>query len=415
MKIIFLTDQCFVTNDTAIVGGWVKSLCLMLQQSKRIKLAIIGLTNNTPSFTEQRNNVTFYHINKRISINPLKRIYQRWICQIEDKQIVNEYVHAIQDYRPDIVYIFGTEIFLCSTLPSLSCPAIVHLQGILNPYLNMWFPPGVSTSNFFRHAFHLYDAIRGEDQRQILKIAKARAQRELKYFDNICTVFGRTDWDRSIAQFFAPQAQYFHVEEVLRAEFYSSSVWRIQHRDCLHLLSVLSPSSYKGFDVILKTATLLKMRGIDFQWKVVGASECDIAVATLQKILKKKYAANNIIFLGQQPVDALTALLLDADLFVHPSYIDNSPNSVCEAQLLGLPVVASYVGGIPSLIKQNETGILFPANDCYLLAQIIINLIYDPAKREQLGKQARAVALKRHDRQTILESIENACQQILQV
>ena len=55
--------------------------------------------------------------------------------------------------------------------------------------------------------------------------------------------------------------------------------------------------------------------------------------------------------------------MLSCTAYVHPSYIDNSPNSVCEAQVLGVPVVATDVGGVPSIVENGKTGWLVPAND----------------------------------------------------
>jgi glycosyltransferase involved in cell wall biosynthesis len=94
--------------------------------------------------------------------------------------------------------------------------------------------------------------------------------------------------------------------------------------------------------------------------------------------------------------------LLSANVFVHPSYIDNSPNSVCEAQITGVPVIACNVGGISSLIKNNETGLLVPSNDPYSLAYKIKELCVSKLKAEKISKKAVIVATKRHNSKSIL-------------
>jgi glycosyltransferase involved in cell wall biosynthesis len=94
-------------------------------------------------------------------------------------------------------------------------------------------------------------------------------------------------------------------------------------------------------------------------------------------------------------------------VYFHSSYIDNSPNSLCEAQILGLPVVATYVGGIPSLIAEGETGYLVPANDPYQAAYHILQLYKNPALNRKMGERAKEIAKVRHDKMRIIQQIMN--------
>ena len=92
-------------------------------------------------------------------------------------------------------------------------------------------------------------------------------------------------------------------------------------------------------------------------------------------------------------------------MFVHTSYIDNSPNSVCEAQFLGIPIISTNVGGIRSLIKENESGILVPSNDPYYLASQIIKLFSDKTEAIRLGIKGRIVAKERHNPTVIINAL----------
>jgi glycosyltransferase involved in cell wall biosynthesis len=414
MKIILLTDQSIQSESTYIIGGWIQSLISILQDSKNLEIAVVGLTQKASSI-EKENNTTYYKIKERIYSNPLKRIYRRWQNEIQDDLTVKKYISAVQDFRPDIVHLFGTESFVCSVIPHIEAKAIVHLQGLLNPYLNAWFPPGISGILLHFYSFQWLVFLRGTGLRRQLEMFRTMAKRELDYFQSIRFVMGRTHWDKAMASALAPNATYFHQEESLRPDFYTDLQWNIKKREEVQFISVLSPSTYKGFDLILKTASLLKSREIAFRWIVCGTSETDLIVKAMEKILKKKYKQNNISFLGKKGVEELLPLLLDSDIFIHPSYIENSPNSICEAQMLGLPVVATNVGGVSSLITDNETGILFPSNDIYLLTEIIVSLLSDPQKMQFLGKNARIAAKKRHDRKAILENIENIYRKVLQM
>jgi glycosyltransferase involved in cell wall biosynthesis len=412
MRVILLTDQLIQSGDTFIIGGWIQSLISILQGSKTIETAVVGLTQKE-SCTEKENNTTYYKIQKQNYSNPLERIYRRWRCTIQDEATIKNYISAVRDFKPDIVHLFGTESFICNVIPAIEAKAVVHLQGLINPYLNAWFPPGISGNVLHFHSFNCSDFLKGSSLKQQYKTFQAMAKRELEYFRSIRFVMGRTHWDKAMATALAKEAAYFHLEESLRSDFYADLQWNLKKREEVRLISVLSPFIYKGFDVILKTAFLLKSRGICFQWLVCGISETNCIIKTMEKIQKKKYKQNNVSFLGKQTAKELVSLMLDADIFIHPSYIENSPNSVCEAQMLGMPVVATYVGGISSLIENEKTGILFPANDPYFLSATIVSLSSDPQKMQSLGKNAREIARQRHDKDTILNNIENIYHKIL--
>ena len=116
---------------------------------------------------------------------------------------------------------------------------------------------------------------------------------------------------------------------------------------------------------------------------------------------------NNVKPLGVLEGDVVCQELLGCDLYVLPTYIDNSPNSVCEAMCLGVPVVSTLTGGLPSLIDNHRTGELVPCNDPYTLAYTLRMLLPDIDKRMQYGKTAREIALQRHNPDGILNMLKN--------
>ena len=113
----------------------------------------------------------------------------------------------------------------------------------------------------------------------------------------------------------------------------------------------------------------------------------------------------NIEFLGKTSSSGISELMCKTSFFIHTSYIENSPNSVCEAQILGVPVIATNVGGISSLITNNVTGILVPANDPFYLAPQIIELYNNKDKSKRLGEKGRLEAQLRHDKTTIINDL----------
>lgn len=118
-----------------------------------------------------------------------------------------------------------------------------------------------------------------------------------------------------------------------------------------------------------------------------------------------KYKDNDITIAGFLNPSQLKDLLMSANLYVHTAYIDNSPNAICEAQYLGMPIVATYVGGIPSLIDNNKEGILIPANDPFTLAGKIIELSKNEDLCMAMGKASMDRARERHNPDNIVKDL----------
>jgi glycosyltransferase involved in cell wall biosynthesis len=90
-------------------------------------------------------------------------------------------------------------------------------------------------------------------------------------------------------------------------------------------------------------------------------------------------------------------LLAEADVFVCSSRSEGMPVSIIEAMAVGLPVVASAVGGVPEMVDDERTGLLVAPGAAAALAEALARLIGDRALREQMGRAGREDALQRYD------------------
>jgi glycosyltransferase involved in cell wall biosynthesis len=135
--------------------------------------------------------------------------------------------------------------------------------------------------------------------------------------------------------------------------------------------------------------------------------------ASLKREIARLGLQNIVELPGPINEDELVAGLLQANVFVIASLLENSPNSLCEAQLVGLPCVASYVGGIPSLVQDEETGLLFPSGDAAVLATCIQDIFVNDDMAMKLGASAKSMALERNDPTTIVEKVIQAYQTVI--
>ena len=203
----------------------------------------------------------------------------------------------------------------------------------------------------------------------------------------------------------------WHQADIIKSSIhpaFASSVYRFYNTakrrapQKLTVLSTISAAPYKGYDLVLKTARILKEDlNMDYVWKCYG----DIEPRWVEKFVGIKHEDVNVELCGVVDSQQLQEAESNATLYFHPSYIDNSPNSLCEAQMMSLPVVATFVGGIPSLVKDGEDGFLIPTNDPYQAACHIEKLANDKELNIAMGEKARGKAMKRHDKKEISKQL----------
>lgn len=413
MRILWLSTNSglFATNNPQTPyngGGWISSLQQVFASCKDHKLALAFICNQPLKKTEQ--NGTVYYPIYEPAKSPFKKIkeyyggYKRW-----DKQKHVQESHAvIKDFKPDAIHLFGMENPMASILGNTPIPIAVHLQGLLAPSNNAFFPVGFNKSSFL-FPFSINEWVLRNGYIYAKNSIHARGEREVELFKRVKYAMGRTQWDYQVSQLLAPQSRYFHVDEVLREPFYKNAgKWHWLNDDQLIIVSTISNTIYKGLDTILKTAKLLKEEtSLNFRWLVVGIKREDKITRFFEHKLKINGSTVDVEYKGVLNAQELCEILLNSHLYVHPSYIDNSPNSICEAQLLGVPVIGTYVGGISSLVTHESTGWLVPANAPFELAYRINWCYKNKNICKSISENSYQAAALRHDKNQILRDLIN--------
>lgn len=381
-------------------GGWIASLERLIRTASNIELGIAFLHPHDGGKVT-RNGVTYYPL--PIYNTKWKERLHRYKFASEENNEVAACLKVIDDFKPDVIHVFGTEWSFGLIAEHTKTPVIIHIQGLAGPYLNAYFPPGHSFVDFL-----VRDGINFKRKtHRILEYFhfKHRAKREARILRSCRFFMGRTEWDKKLVEMLSPNSEYFYCSEAVRPSFIAASgSWMIKDRARKILMSSISPPLYKGADVLLKTAHVLKTSGLDFEWQVFGVSNLDFGVS------KTKICASdvNIKIMGAVSESQIKDALLDADLFVHPAYIENSPNSICEAQLVGIPVISTNVGGISSLLTDKKTGWLVPANDPYSMGATILSAFKSSqASLLNISQNATEIARSRHSPEQILSDLQS--------
>lgn len=158
-----------------------------------------------------------------------------------------------------------------------------------------------------------------------------------------------------------------------------------QSKSNIQILFLGNLSQRKGvFDLV---QAMKKVEGAEL-YLVGGEDEPGIS-QQIQKIISKQGLAHKIKLLGSKHGKEKMEFLQNADIFVLPSYAEGLPISLLEAMSVGLPVIVTPVGGIPSVITDNQEGILVSAGNSDQLSFAINRLVTDSILRQKMGDAAK--------------------------
>lgn len=156
-----------------------------------------------------------------------------------------------------------------------------------------------------------------------------------------------------------------------------------------YILYVGRLSKEKGVVTMLKA-----VKGLDVELKIVG----DGPMRKEYEAFAKENGITNASFEGYKTGDGLKEMFKGAAFIVFPSeWYENAPMSILESFAFGKPVVASTVGGVPEMVVDGKTGLLYPMGDDKALRERIKYLASNPSKTVELGKSARSKVEKENN------------------
>ena len=306
---------------------------------------------------------------------------------IRDERMVAEAVGVVEDFQPDLVQAFGSEHFFGLIAPLIRQPLVIWIQCFLDVYRHHFFG-SMNSLERLRYPKLLWDYWR--------MVAKAEREREIyrrcRYF------IGRTGgWDKAHQMRLKPEGKYYPIRECMRPEFYTAAPWRREEARGVTVYTTASGSLLKGTDVLVQAVALLRRRHPEIRLRVAGLLERNNTVARrMFRMVDQLGLSAQVEFLGQLDSTQIVDELKRARVFVLPSFIENGSNSLAEAQLVGTPVVSSFVGGLPESVAEGETGLLFQAGDSATLAGQIARILGDDNLAMDLSSRARDMAFVRY-------------------
>ena len=349
--------------------------------------------------------------------------------EIYDESLEKIFVQIERDFNPDVIHVFGTEFPHTRAVTEsirkygdvtkfTRDSVLIGMQGVVGEIAEHYLdgvPKEVAKKKSLRDILKT-DGM--EDQKFKFSM---RSQNEIIALLGAGNVTGRTAFDRAYVTKWAMKSKYHHMNENLRPEFYEGD-WDAYKADRHTIFLCQANYPVKGMHYVLEALPKIMEKYPDVKLRIAGdpitRHETFKEKLKLQEYAKyllkledevkvKAGKPADIKYLGMLDAKAIKEEYLKSGIFLCSSTIENSPNSLGEAMLLGLPSVAANVGGVADMISDNE-GIVYPAGDVDALAESICKVFaLSDEEVTAMGKRAKERALKTHDREnnykTLLE------------
>ena len=371
-------------KDITDRAGWINSTVQYLQQIPDIKLSyLVPKKAEQMLCTEQQINSVSYCEFAYSSPEDIKSYF------------TNRHF--------DVIHVFGSEYSYIKDIYRFLPleQTLFYIQGLIEPYYEQYLA-GLDT-------FKEMDFITLSVIRYTAKLFRARGEGEQLVYPNAKHVAGRTAWDKSYVDRVNKDYTYHYLSESLRDSFYEGDGWA--PNKCIPHTIFMSQGNYpiKGLHMALRILKKIKEQYPDVKLNVGGpnlytetsfATKLGISyVSFIKRLIHKYKLEENVYFLGMLNETQMKEQLLKTNVFLSPSSIENSPNSLQEAMLTGTPSISSDVGGVRSIVTNTEQCILYPFEDTDLAAEEICRIFKNPALQETLSKNGKDRALVTTDRE----------------
>ncbi len=369
-------------------GGWVLGMASQLIKMPDVKLSI---GSASPLVTEMTivkgETIDYYVIPLTDSVS----------SDIKNWRKVYDTV------KPEVTHIHGSEYKHALTwiLANGAENTVVSIQGLTSVYCE-----------FFYEGLSQWDVIRNITPRDLIRgtifqgkeTFRKRGEYEKELFSKVNHIIGRTSWDKTHAWAMNPNAEYHFNNEVLRGNFYKGDIWEYEKCRKHSIFVNQAGVAYKGLHQLIKALPLILRHYPDTEVYVAGFNICDKSLKRrimregyglyIMRLMKKMKVADKVHFTGPLNAEKMKEMMLNANVFVCPSAIENSPNALGEAQILGVPCVASRVGGVADMIPNDHCGRMYRFEETAELAKQICDAFDSSTSFD--NSIMRQEAMKRH-------------------
>lgn len=320
------------------------------------------------------------------------------------------WTEIFREFQPDIIHAYGTEkkhnLLLIEKYRDV-VPIVISLQGLLTVYQKYYYA-GIPMTDILLN-YTIGDVLLRKGiitgKRDFVKqsIYEQQMLRTVRYVE------GRSDWDRAVSLDINPKLKYYYCPRMIRSAFFDRAWGDFEPHSIL-----VHQADYpiKGLHIVIDALAKLSKKYPDVKLYIAGKNNTErkslrkkLGKSGYTKYIEKKIKqyglADRIIFTGMLDAERMAEKLAEVHVCVIPSSIENAPNALAEAMVIGTPCVASYVGGNADMLINGRCGLLYRFDDVVTLVQSVSNIFSDNDLAHQISENAYKVARDRHSQQKL--------------
>lgn len=402
MKVLWVTNiplpeaSLLMNESVSVLGGWMTSISQEISHQGEIHLTIAFPKKGVKDFVKLEGSKINYY-----AFKPGKDDNR---SLIKSKHILKD---IIEQVNPDIIHIHGTELqhayAAASVCETQNRKMVISVQGIVS-VITVHARANLPCRTIC--GFTLRNLLKGDNVIGLQNLYRKRGRNEIVAIRKANHIIGRTRLDRAWSYQVNPSAHYYQCNESLRKEFYKNR-WEIDKCERYSIFISQGQYAIKGLHYVIEAMPLILQRFPKCKIYVAGKNIVksdtlkDVLFMTyygkyIRSLIKKYTLEQHIVFEGQLNEQEMCLRYLKSNVFVCPSSIENSPNSLAEAMVLGVPCIASYVGGIPDMLKHGKEGFLYQVDAHYMLAYYICEIFQKEDVALRISENARKRAHKTH-------------------
>lgn len=362
------------TGKKSTGGLWLEAMIDSASKDEHIEVVIVNIMDIESVRVLVDGNIRYYSIpgkpNEHYDYKS-RRAHEYW-REIIDRE------------KPDVIELWGTEmpIGLAALSESGNIPAVVYVQGILES-IGRYYLAGMTDSEI-REARTLRDILCGETLRKKQIHYLKRSCYEVAIINKAKNIIVENKWAEAYYKKICPIVQVHRCPLCISQEF-ELERWSLRRMRPYTLMCPAANYPIKGLHMLLNALAIVKVKYPTVRLSIPGTALKKLSSLQdrfkqngyekfIRRRIKKLRLEENVEYLGRLTAAQMAAQMAMSNCFVMSSAIENHSSTLKEAMTVGVPCIASYVGGVPEYAVDGENSLLYRFEDYEVLAQQIIRL-----------------------------------------
>jgi len=399
-------------GQKATGGLWLETMIERSKSSGDLLIVVsVGRVNNLEEY--KKDNVTYYTIPGQ----------QNASYDYSNENSIRNWKIILNKEEPDVLVLWGTEFpyGLAALNAVSSIPSVIFVQGILDS-IGKYYTSGLSEREL-KSAITIRDILQGTTIRATKKQFETRSKYEKEMFARSKHAIIENQWACSYIKKIVPDCK-FHYMPISISDEFCNTEWSIETCEPYSLMCSAANYPIKGLHMLLKALRIVKDQYSGVKLYIPG-TKLNQARSFQERAKRNGYdklifqmiskfdLSENIVYTGRLTAEGMADKMAKVRCFVMSSAIENHSSTLKEAMCVGVPCIASYVGGVPEYAINDVNCLLYRYEDYEVLAQHIMNLFEDSDLCMELSGNSTSSRLRKTDNNIVPETDYNKFRNIL--